>query len=224
MSAPERRTGMWSTTPPPARSGPPTRWAGLQRGPQAARDYRRRFRDLEAAGADLHGEARFVSDLVPPPSRVLDAGCGYGRVASELTRRGHYAMGVDADPDLVELAREDDDTAFTVADLSTLWLTHDQEFHCVVMAGNVVPFLAEGTLAPVLERLTAHLAPGGYLVAGFALGDAVPAGAAPVDLRVYDRLATAAGLAYIARYATWDRQPFVPGGDYAVSVHRLLGG
>jgi hypothetical protein len=76
----------------------------------------------------------------------------------------------------------------------------------------------------VLDRLSAHLAPGGYLVSGFALGDAVPAQAAPVDLRIYDRLAEAAGLSFIARYSTWDEQRFVPGGDYAVSVHRNLSG
>ncbi|MBR7744038.1 class I SAM-dependent methyltransferase [Phycicoccus sp. BSK3Z-2] len=224
MSSFERPTGMWSSTPPPARPGPPTRWAGTGRGPEAARAYRQRFLDLEAAGSDVHGEARFVGDLVPPPSRVLDAGCGFGRVASELTRRGHRAVGVDADPDLVALALEDDDTPFVVADLSTLFLGHDQEFHCAVMAGNVVPFLADGTLPATLERLTAHLVPGGYLVAGFGLGTNVPEGAAAVDLRRYDRLATSCGLSYIARYATWDKAPFVAGGDYAVSVHRLVNG
>ena len=41
---------------------------------------------------------------------------------------------------------------------------------------------------------------------------------------VYDRLAEAAGLSFINRYATWDREPFVAGGSYAVSVHRRTGG
>jgi hypothetical protein len=91
------------------------------------------------------------------------------------------------------------------------------------MAGNVVPYLADGTLPRVLDRLATHLSPGGYLVAGFGLAGAVPAKAAPVDLRAYDRLAEAAGLSFIARYATWDEQPFVAGGTYAVSVHRRLG-
>jgi SAM-dependent methyltransferase len=214
---------MWPSTPP-SRTGPPTRWSRVRSGAEAARAYRKHFLDLAADGRDLHGEARFVTELVPPPSRVLDAGCGFGRVASELTRLGHWTIGVDADPDLVALAREDDDTEFVVADLATLDLRHEQEFHCVLMAGNVVPYLADGTLSDVLQRLAAHLAPGGYLVAGFSLGDAVPEGAAAVDLRTYDRLATAAGLSYIGRYAGWDRTPFVPGGDYAVSVHRLVNG
>ena len=224
MATWDRPSGMWTTSTPPARPGPPTRWSALRSGPEAARAYRPRVHDLAARGEDLHGEARFVTELAPPPSRVLDAGCGFGRVASELTRLGHHAVGVDADPDLVALAREDHTTRFLVADLSTLDLRTEQEFHVVLLAGNVVPFLAEGTLPQVLERLAAHLVPGGHLVAGFALGDAVPEGAAPVSLADYDRWARAAGLTYIARYATWDRDRFVPGGDYALSVHRRAGG
>ena len=48
--------------------------------------YDRRFQQLEAAGADVHGEAAFVASFTP--SSVLDAGCGTGRVAIELARRG----------------------------------------------------------------------------------------------------------------------------------------
>jgi SAM-dependent methyltransferase len=213
---------MWPMDTPNAPS--PTRWSALQSGPEAAAAYRRRFLDLEAAGEDVHGEARFITTLVPPPSRVLDAGCGFGRIASKLTRLGHTAIGVDVDEDLVALAREDTQTRFFVADLSTLDLRTEQEFACIVMAGNVVPYLADGTLHQVLDRLAAHLSPGGYLVSGFGLAGSLPPAAAPVDLRLYDRLAEAVGLSFIARYATWDKQPYTAGGTYAVSVHRRLGG
>ena len=214
---------MWPMDTPNAPS--PTRWSALMSGPEAAASYRKRFLDLESAGEDIHGEARFITELVPPPSRVLDAGCGFGRVASELTRLGHTAIGVDADEHLVALASEDPETRFFVADLSTLNLRTEQEFHCVVMAGNVVPYLADGTLPAVLERLAAHLASGGYLVSGFGVvGGSLPQGAAPVGLRVYDRLAEAAGLSCIARYATWDKRPWMPGDEFAVSVHRRLNG
>ena len=224
MPSPDRPTGMWSTDSPASTPGPSTRWAGVRQGSEAAREYRRHFLDLEAAGHDLHGEARFLTDLVPPPSRILDAGCGFGRVASELTRLGHTAVGVDADADLVALATEDPRTRFAVADLATLDLRHEQEFHAVVLAGNVVPYLADGTLFAVLSRLAAHLAPGGYLVAGFSLPGSLPDGAAPVTTLQYDRAAAAAGLSFIARYAGWDRARFTPDADYSLSVHRLVGG
>ena len=73
-------------------------------------------------------------------------------------------------------------------------------------------FVSPGTEGRVLEQLTARLAPGGLLVAGFQLRRG------RISLAEYDRLAGAAGLTPVARWSTWDRDPFV-GGDYAVSVH-----
>jgi hypothetical protein len=74
-------------------------------------------------------------------------------------------------------------------------------------------FLGKGTEPEVLTRLSAHLAPGGLLVAGFQIIDG------RLRLDRYDELAAAAGLTFVDRWATWDRKPFT-GGDYAVSVHR----
>ena len=210
-------------SPPPAGDAPSgTRWSRVRSGPRAARRYRQHFLDLAAQGHDLHGEARFVSALAPPPARVLDAGCGFGRVAGELTRLGHTVVGVDADPHLVALAQEDPTTTYLVADLATVDLDLPR-FDVVVMAGNVVPYLADGTLPAVLARLSAHLAPGGRLVAGFSLGDGVPEGAAPVALPDYDTAAAAAGLVLEGRHGGWDGEEFAPAGGYAVSVHRRSG-
>jgi hypothetical protein len=76
-------------------------------------------------------------------------------------------------------------------------------------------FVAPGTEGAVLGRLAAHLLRDGAVVAGFQL---VPGG---LTLERYDELAAAAGLTLAERYATWDRDPWQQGGDYAVSVHRL---
>ena len=61
-----------------------------------------RFRHLAESGADVHGEASFVSALVPPPARVLDAGCGTGRVAVRLAELGYEVVGCDVDAAMVE--------------------------------------------------------------------------------------------------------------------------
>ena len=64
-----------------------TRWERIARetvGEGYAASYAERFRRLAASGADVHGEAAFAASLVPAPARVLDAGCGTGRVAVRL--------------------------------------------------------------------------------------------------------------------------------------------
>ncbi len=172
--------------------------------------YDRRFAQLRASGVDVHGEAAFVSSYAP--ASVLDAGCGTGRVAIELARRGTDVVGVDLDAAMLDVARRKAPALTWVrADLSTLDLA--RRFELVVMAGNVLLFVAPGTEAAVLERLASHLVPGGHLVAGFSLGSGL-------TLASYDAMAGAAGLTLGARFATWERAPFVEGGDYAVSVHR----
>lgn len=174
-------------------------------------DYDRRFDRLEAAGHDIHGEADFVASL--SVRSVLDAGCGTGRVAIELARRGLDVVGVDADPAMLEVARRKaPQLAWVEADLVDVDL--GRRFGAIVLAGNVMIFLAPGTEGPVLANLVRHLESGGRLVAGFSTE-------AGLDLATYDRLAVAAGLELVERWATWSREPEAPGGTYAVSVHRL---
>jgi hypothetical protein len=87
-------------------------------------------------------------------------------------------------------------------------------FHVVVAAGNVMIFLQPGTERRVVERLTAHLVPGGLLIAGFQLV------AGRYGLEAYDADCAAAGLEPFERFSTWARDPWSGDGGYAVSVHR----
>lgn len=197
-----------------------TRWSEVSGGIDAATAYQRRFDALVERGVDIHGEARFVHELLPAPIRVLDAGCGTGRVASELTRLGHDVVGVDADGAMIEVARERDDaTRFVRADLASLEL-RGQTFDVVLMAGNVVPYLADGTLVDVLRHLRGHLTPEGVLVAGWSLPGHEPAAAAPVSWQTYERATFAAGLSLVRRYAGWDAQAWPGDGSYCLALHR----
>ena len=67
--------------------------------------YQARFDALAASGVDVHGEAAFACSLEPAPASVLDAGCGTGRVAIELARRGIDVVGVDVDASMLAAAR-----------------------------------------------------------------------------------------------------------------------
>lgn len=178
--------------------------------------YQRRFDELAARGVDVHGEADFVMSL--SPRTVLDAGCGSGRVAIELGRRGVEVVGVDSDGSMLAAARARSvegphPTPVTWVHADLAGLDAGRAFDVVVMAGNVVHFTPPGTEAAVVTACAAHLAPGGALVAGFELGRAY-------GLEDYDRHCADAGLELAERWATWDRAPFPAGGGYAVSVHR----
>jgi SAM-dependent methyltransferase len=174
--------------------------------------YQARFDALAARGQDVHGEAAFTRSLDPVPASVLDAGCGTGRVAIELGRHGLDVVGVDLDPSMLAAARHAaPDVEWIEHDLATLDL--GRTFDAVIMAGNVPLFTAPGTHAAVVAGCARHCGAGGILVAGFQLGRGY-------TLAEYDEHCAAAGLTLAERYATWDREPYGPGGDYAVSLHR----
>lgn len=192
-----------------------TRWSGADAPRGDA--YDARWQRLAAAGENVHGEADLVAGLLGEHGgeRVLDAGCGTGRVAIELAARGFSVVGADADERMLDTARRKAPALEWVhADLADPGARLGVGFDVVVLAGNVMIFVQPGTEGAVLTALSDRLRPGGLLVAGFSLRPD------RLTLDAYDRLCAAAGLVRVARWATWDRQPF-DGGDYAVSVHRL---
>jgi 2-polyprenyl-3-methyl-5-hydroxy-6-metoxy-1,4-benzoquinol methylase len=69
-------------------TGQRDRWAELTGG-QSGEEYAQRFAQLAASGHDIHGEATFCTALLKPAARVLDAGCGTGRIAIRLAELGH---------------------------------------------------------------------------------------------------------------------------------------
>jgi SAM-dependent methyltransferase len=179
-------------------------------------EYDARWESLAASGQAPHGEADLIAWLVRERAltgRVLDAGCGTGRVAIELARRGFDVVGVDLDADMVAVARRKaPELTWLVADLATMRL--DSRFPLVAMAGNVMVFARPADHRGIIETLAGHLEPNGLLVAGFSLE------AGGLTLSTYDSLCAASGLELHDRWSTWDRQPFADTHDYHVSVHR----
>jgi len=176
-------------------------------------EYDARFAQFEAEGLYLHGEADLVAGLLgDPPATVLDAGCGTGRVAIELSRRGYEVTGIDVEPAMLDTARtKAPELGWILGDLASVALPSDH-FDLVVAAGNVMVFLELGTEAAVVSNLARTVVPGGLVVAGFQIGR-------QLTLDRYDALSTSAGLELVDRWATWERAPYRDG-DYAVSVHR----
>jgi len=178
-----------------------------------------------AAGQDVHGEANLVERLLNSaeyhapaelPYRVLDAGCGTGRTAIELARRGFEIVGVDLDDVMLTQARaKAPQLDWRLGDLSTIEL--DAAFDAIVMAGNVMIYLTPGTEAATLANMARHLKLGGLLIAAFEL---TPQRWSKLTIESYDAMAEATGLKKIARWSTWDQAPWGSGDRYAVSVHK----
>lgn len=175
-------------------------------------EYYTRWQRLEAAGQSAHGEADFIESL--HPATVLDAGCGMGRVAIELSRRGIDVVGVDLDDDLLEFARRSEPSIVWVhADLATMHL--GRLFDVVAMPGNVMIFCRPADRPAIIRSAADHLLHDGSLVAGFQLERSAGA----LTLAEYDEACTASGLELVRRCSTWQADPY-QGGAYAVSVHR----
>jgi 2-polyprenyl-3-methyl-5-hydroxy-6-metoxy-1,4-benzoquinol methylase len=187
------------------------RWARWRRDTDLG-EYSTRWQRLAESGQAVHGEADFIESL--HPASVLDAGCGMGRLAIELNRRGIAVVGADLDDDLLGYARRaSSGIAWVHDDLATMQL--GRTFAMVAMTGNVMVFCRPNDRAAIVANLASHIAPDGLLVAGFA----IERGSDALILAEYDRLCSACGLGLEQRWATWEGEEY-RGGDYAVSVHR----
>jgi SAM-dependent methyltransferase len=179
--------------------------------------YVERFRAKARAGEDLTGEARLVDAMAPRGARILDAGCGPGRVGGYLATVGHHVVGVDVDPVLIEAAKQDHPGPdWLVGDLAELDLPArgiTERFDVIVSAGNVVTFLAPSTRVQVLARLRAHLGVDGRAVIGFG---------ANRDYEFTEFLTDAkdAGFAPDLLLSTWDMRPFTDDSDFIVAILR----
>lgn len=179
--------------------------------------YVERFRDLAREGNDLVGEARLIDAMAARGSRILDAGCGPGRVGAYLAEVGHDVVGVDVDPVLIQAAEEDHPGPhWLVNDLAELDLPArgiDAPFDIIVSAGNVMAFLAPSTRVTVLTRLRAHLRDDGRAVIGFG------AGRDYAFDEFLDNAATA-GFEQDLLLESWDIRPFSNGSEFLVAVLR----
>ncbi|WP_067430363.1 class I SAM-dependent methyltransferase [Nocardioides jensenii] len=189
-----------------------TRWFDA-RSTEQRQEYSQRFVKIAAEGNDIDGEARFVDAMATRGSRILDAGCGAGRVADALRRAGHRTIGVDVDPLLIEAGHQQHpDTDLRVLDLADL-SPELGTFDVIVCPGNVITFVAPDSEPEVVAAMASVLAPGGRAVFGFHVDRTLSVD----DL---DGYADQVGWTLEFRFGTWELDPFTDASDWAVSVYR----
>lgn len=185
----------------------------IEADPEHSHRYARRFTDLQAAGVDIDGEARLIDALSPRRARILDAGCGAGRVAGYLAARGHEVTGLDLDPVLIDQARRDFPSAtFELGDLAD---PRPGRYDVIVCAGNVMTFLHPDTRRPVLQNVHDQLDPAADQRPRAVIGFGADRG---YDFAEFLDDAAHAGLQLEAGYSTWDLRPFAVDDSFLVSI------
>jgi len=148
-------------------------------------------------------------------SRILDAGCGTGRVGGRLATLGHTVVGVDVDPALIDYATSDfPDSTWLVSDLALLDLRAAgivEPFDLIFAAGNVLGFLAPSTRIAALENLRSHLTESGRVALAYGAGRGYPFDDFFADLAT-------AGLRLDVALSTWELHPFSDQSDFLVAI------
>jgi SAM-dependent methyltransferase len=103
---------------------------------------------------------------VLPGAGLLDAGCGTGRYAAELARRGYVVEGVDLSPDLIAEAQRIPAAAprslsFSVGDLSTL---PGDRYQAILCRGVLNDLLEDREREAVFAAFARALRPAGVLI------------------------------------------------------------
>lgn len=198
--------------------------------PEHSRRYAQRWEGFVAQGRDIDGEARLIDAMVPRGARILDAGCGQGRLGGYLAGRGHDVLGVDIDPYLISVARETQPGGtWLVGDLANLAAVLGNgrgegdegsggegsggegpaAFDAVVAAGNVLTFIDPADRGDVLAGIRDALAADGRAVLGFGAGRGW-------SFDDFESDAFEAGLRITHRFATWNLHPFDAASDFLV--------
>jgi SAM-dependent methyltransferase len=128
----------------------------------AEQDFVRAYARNDVRPAEAMLLIRYAEEL---GGRVLELGCGAGRLTQYLAARGGDVLGIDVSPRMVAHCRTRfPELSFEVGDLAELAAFPDASRDVVVAAYNVLGVLDHDERLAVLRSLRRVLAPGGLLL------------------------------------------------------------
>lgn len=143
---------------------------------------------------------------------VLDAGCGSGHLARFIAELGIEVVGFDIDPEMLETARSRAPAiTWLRADITSIDL--GRRFEAVLVAGNVLNFVAPERIPLAIDRMASHVQRGGWLCTSFSQRGRFTA-------EDYEMWASGAGLTLQSLAADWTGTPYTDGSADVVAVHR----
>lgn len=104
---------------------------------------------------------------IPAGARILDLGCGYGRISIELARMGYNVVGLDFSDELLEIARglaKDQNVKVDFVQGDMRQLDYGQEFNAVVSWGTSFGFFSDQENEHVLQLVSQSLTEDGRLL------------------------------------------------------------
>ena len=110
--------------------------------------------------------AWLVERGVTPGAALLDAGCGTGRYARELARRGYVVHGIDASPEMLDVARRSvsDSTLPVTLEAGDFLEASDRRFDAILCRGVLNDLEEDRDRAAAFTAFARALRPGGVLI------------------------------------------------------------
>lgn len=115
------------------------------------------------------GDIEFYAQACAGARSIVEFGCGDARVLAALAKPGRRLLGVDIDPELLELAERrltaipDAEFELVCADMREVELS-DRVERVIIPYGGLYCLLDQASLAATLARAAALLEPGGALI------------------------------------------------------------
>ena len=103
---------------------------------------------------------------VLPGADLLDAGCGTGRYATELARRGYVVHGIDASPELIDIAQRSINEARVSASFAVGNVLQQPaaRYDAILCRGVLNDFVDDDSRSVVFTTFAQALRPAGVLI------------------------------------------------------------